>query len=88
MVKKRDGRILSERVGKYLQHMLKKNGYTQEKFAEKYNCDVRTVRRWIKNGVNDINTIDSIASFFGDTLWDIIRETDDVPFSVCIVKIV
>ena len=54
--------LSSKRIGANLKRLIKESKYeTQEKFAEAYNADVRTVRRWIKNGINDIYTVEFVA---------------------------
>ena len=52
-------------AGKQLQLLMRKNHRTQEDFAENLNVDVRTVRRWIHEGISDIHRIFEIADFFG-----------------------
>ena len=59
--------LSSKRIGANLKRLIQesKKYPTQEKFAEAYNADVRTVRRWIKNGINDIYTIEYVAKTLG-----------------------
>ena len=52
----------SERVGENLKRLIKESKYgTQEKFAEAIYAEPRTVRRWIKEGVNRLDTMEDIA---------------------------
>ena len=52
----------SERVGANLKRLIKESKYgTQEKFAEAIYAEPRTVRRWIKDGVNRLDTMEDIA---------------------------
>ena len=54
--------LSSKRIGANLKRLIQESKYrTQEAFAEAFNADVRTVRRWIKNGINDIYTVEYIA---------------------------
>ena len=53
---------LSQRVGKNLKNLIKVSKFkTQENFASSMNVDPTTVRRWLSNGVKDVNTIEEIA---------------------------
>ena len=54
--------LSSKRIGANLKRLIKESRYrTQEAFAIAHNADVRTVRRWIKNGINDIYTVEYVA---------------------------
>ena len=54
--------LSSKRIGANLKRLIQESKYhTQEAFAEAYNADVRTVRRWIKEGINDIYTVEYVA---------------------------
>ena len=64
---------LSARVGKNLKRIIKENGFTQEQFAEQMYVDPTTVRRWLAHGIKDIDTISTIAEFFGIDVMDILR---------------
>lgn len=67
-------------AGKFLKKELKKNHITQEKFAEDFGVDARTVRRWVSKGINSVETIWSIADFFGlENIRDVFSSEDDVP---------
>ena len=53
---------LPEKVGKKLKNLIKQSKWkTQERFAYAMNVDPTTVRRWISNGVKDLNTVVEIA---------------------------
>ena len=57
--------LSSKRIGANLKRLIKESNVlkhrTQECFAEAHNADVRTVRRWIKEGINDIYTVSEVA---------------------------
>ena len=54
--------ISSKTIGENLKRLIKNSPYkTQERFAEAFFCDVRTVRRWISGGIKDIETISDLA---------------------------
>ena len=58
--------LSSKRIGANLKRLIQESKYhTQEKFAVAHNADVRTVRRWIQNGINDIYTIEDVAKTLG-----------------------
>ena len=55
--------LSSKRIGANLKRLIQESKYrTQEAFAEALHADVRTVRRWIKNGINDIYTVEYVAN--------------------------
>ena len=73
-----------KQAGTFLKSELKKRKITQEKFAEYMGCDVRTVGRWIHDGINQVDILFIIASFFGlENIGDIFSFEEDVP---CVVK--
>ena len=52
----------SARVGANLKRLIKESEYrTQERFSEAVDKDPRTVRRWIKDGVDSLDLIEDIA---------------------------
>ncbi len=66
---------LAQRAGKNLKNLIKKSEYkTQERFAvEGIGVDPVTVRRWIANGIKDINTIQDIARIFGVDFMELLK---------------
>ena len=67
-------------VGGYLKRKLKDRGITQESFSIEYGADVRTVRRWIHDGVHSLDTVVEIARYFGVSVGDVLSDEDSVPF--------
>ena len=54
--------LSSERIGTNLKRLIKESKYrTQEAFAEACYTDARVVRRWIKDGIKNIDTIAFVA---------------------------
>ena len=54
---------LAQKVGRNLKTHIKKSKYkTQEEFANILFVDPSTVRRWIANGIRDLNLIEQIAT--------------------------
>ena len=58
---------LALRAGQNLKRLLEEKGwsqeYAEEKISSSYN-NGRSIRRWIANGINKIDTIEYIASIF------------------------
>ena len=58
---------LALKAGQNLKRLLEEKGWSQE-YAEEKICRTfnngRSIRRWIKNGINSISTIGYIASIF------------------------
>ena len=54
--------LSSERVGTNLKRLIKESKFrTQESFAEACYADARVIRRWIKDGIKNIDTIALVA---------------------------
>ena len=52
-------------AGTHLKSLIKESKWkTQEDFAFDFGVDVRTVRRWINQGISNIYTIWELAEFF------------------------
>ena len=53
----------AEICGKRLKVLIRENSEikTQERFAELMNVNVRTVKRWVKEGVDSLSTVKQIA---------------------------
>ena len=55
-----------EKIGTNLKRLIKESKYrTQERFADAAFVDVRTVRRWIQNGIDSITTVAMVADVLG-----------------------
>ena len=53
-------------AGQKLKQLIKENDYTsQEDFALDYGAELRTISRYINNGINKIDVIQELAEFFG-----------------------
>ena len=51
-------------AGNKLRQLIKETYPTQEDFAFDYPMDIRTVSRYINEGINKINVIQELAEFF------------------------
>ncbi|GEM_PF-2596769 len=78
MAQFRRGTSFSRQAGDYLRSALKARGLTQEQFAELVSVDVRTVRRWLANGVHSMDTFELIVRFFGTPAGDVFTQSEDV----------
>lgn len=52
------------RAGNALRRLISENYPSQEEFAYDYGADVRTVNRYVNNGINKIDVIQELAEFF------------------------
>lgn len=51
-------------AGTVLRRLIAENYLSQEEFAYDYGADIRTVSRYINNGINKIDVIQELAEFF------------------------
>ena len=65
--------LKSVKAGKNLKRIIKENGYTQDNFAKRMYVDPATVRRWLAHCIRDIDTLSTIADFFGISVMDILK---------------
>ena len=59
---------LAQRAGQNLKRLLEEKGWSQEYAEEKISNTFnngRSIRRWIQNGINKLDTIEYIAKIFG-----------------------
>lgn len=52
------------RAGEVLKNLINENYSSQEEFAFDFGTDVRTVNRYVNNGINKIDTVQQLAMFF------------------------
>lgn len=62
-------------AGKTLRQLILENYSSQEEFAYEYGTDIRTVSRYINNGINKIDVIQELADFFGISFLEFFTET-------------
>ncbi len=51
-------------AGLYLKKLIQENYNSQEDFADDFGTDIRTVSRYVNNGINKLSTIQELADFF------------------------
>ncbi len=64
---------LQLRVGTNLKRLIKSKGLTQEKFAELIPVDPTTVRKWLKNGIDKVSTLECISKILNVGVMDILQ---------------
>ena len=69
----------SKNVGRNLKRILKIKGYSQQYFAGMANVEVRTVGRWVNDGINQIDLIAFVAHTLGVRLIDLISDDEVYP---------
>ncbi len=63
-----------EIAGRKLRKLIQENYTSQEEFAFEYGTDIRTVSRYINNGINKINAIQELADFFNISFVEFFKE--------------
>ncbi len=63
-----------QRAGNALRRLIQENYPSQEEFAYDYGLDIRSVSRYINNGINKIDTIQELADFFKVDFTDFFKE--------------
>lgn len=61
-------------AGKTLRRLIQENYSSQEEFAYDYGMEIRSVSRYINNGINKIDTIQSLAEFFNIDFFEFFQE--------------
>jgi len=60
-------------AGRTLRRLIEENYPSQEEFADRYGADVRTINRYINNGINKIDAIQQLADHFKISFLDFFR---------------
>lgn len=51
-------------AGHVLRRLIRENYRTQEDFAYDFGADLRTINRYINEGINKVSTLQELAMFF------------------------
>lgn len=51
-------------AGNHLRQLIKENYSSQEEFAYDFGLEIRTVSRYINNGINKVSVVQELAEFF------------------------
>ena len=62
-------------AGRTLRRLIQENYATQEDFAEDYGVEIRTVSRYINEGINKVDVIQELAVFFNVSVIDFFTNT-------------
>lgn len=54
-----------KKAGAKLRSLILENYSSQEEFALDYGLELRTVNRYVNEGIGKINTVQELAEFFG-----------------------
>lgn len=54
----------SKKAGQILRRLIQENYSSQEEFAYDFGAELRTVNRYVNNGINKVNVIQELAEFF------------------------
>lgn len=65
----------SKQAGMVLRRLIQENYPSQEEFAYDFGADIRTVSRYINQGINKVNVLQELADFFQIELWDFFKES-------------
>lgn len=52
-------------AGNVLRQLIQENYSTQEEFAYDFGLEIRTVSRYINQGINKLSVLQELADFFG-----------------------
>ena len=65
---------LADKAGQNLKKFISESKYkTQEKFAFAMNRDPRVVRRWIKDGIDKLSTLQEIADYLEVDFYELLK---------------
>lgn len=63
----------SLKAGMVLRRLIQDNYSSQEEFAYDFNTDIRTVSRYVNNGINKVSVIQELAEFFNVDFTEFFR---------------
>ena len=61
------------KAGEVLRKLINENYNTQEDFAFEFGCDIRTVNRYVNNGINKLDLLQELAKFFDIDIIDFFK---------------
>lgn len=64
----------TKRAGEVLRKLIQENYASQEEFAYDFGTDIRTVSRYVNNGINKISILQELAVFFHVDIVDFLME--------------
>ena len=64
-------------AGKTLRRLIRENYSSQQEFADEYGMEIRSVNRYINNGINKLDIIQELAQYFNLTVIEFLTDTGD-----------
>lgn len=64
----------TKRAGEVLRKLIQENYASQEEFAYDFGTDIRTVSRYVNNGINKISILQELAVFFHVDIVDFLKD--------------
>lgn len=64
----------TKRAGEVLRKLIQENYDSQEEFAYDFGTDIRTVSRYVNNGINKISILQELAVFFHVDIVDFLKD--------------
>lgn len=61
-------------AGEVLRRLIKENYPSQEEFAYSFHAELRTINRYINNGIGQVRTLQELALFFGVSMKEFIPD--------------
>ena len=58
------------KAGEKLRKLINENYTSQEDFAFEYGCDVRTISRYVNQGIEKVGVIQELAMYFNVDFMD------------------
>lgn len=59
--------------GLVLRRLIQQNYSSQEEFAYDFGADIRTINRYVNNGINKVSTVQELSEFFNVDFLDFFR---------------
>jgi len=66
----------SKVAGHVLKQLIKENCSSQDAFAYEFGADVRTVSRYVNEGINKLNVLQELAVFFHINITDFFKSEE------------
>ena len=62
------------KAGEKLRKLINENYTSQEDFAFEYGCDVRTISRYVNQGIEKVGVIQELAMYFNIDFMDFFKD--------------
>ena len=66
----------AKRAGEVLRQLIQKRYSSQEAFADDFGTDVRTVNRYVNNGIYKISVLQELAIFFDVSIVEFLKQEE------------